>query len=188
MLVAGGLINGDQLKRALEEQKKRVGKLGEILTGLGFISEHDIATFLERQLHIPFIEIEKQLIDTNSVQILPGDMARRLIALPLYKDKDALVVAMADPLNIFGVDDIRKATGMEIRQVVATRSDILKAIDRYFGMSQSISRSHRFCRRTGSGTRGRRDHRSCRGRRARRQDGEHADRPGYLGPGQRHSY
>ena len=138
MLVAGGLINGDQLKRALEEQKKRVGKLGEILTGLGFISEHDIATFLGRQLHIPFIEIEKQLIDTNSVQILPGDMARRLIALPLYKDKDALVVAMADPLNIFGVDDIRKATGMEIRQVVATRSDILKAIDRYFGMSQSI--------------------------------------------------
>ncbi len=112
--------------------------MGEIPTDLGFISEHDIAAFLGRQLHIPFIEIEKQLIDTNSVQILPGDMARRLIALPLYKDKDALVVAVADPLNIFGVDDIRKATGMEIRQVVATRSDILKAIDRYFGMSQSI--------------------------------------------------
>ncbi len=138
MLVASGLIKDEQLKIALEEQKKRGGKVGEILVDLGFISEHNIATFLGRQLNIPYIEIDKQLIDVESVQILPGDMARRLVALPLYKDKQALVVAMADPLNIFGVDDIRKATGMEIRQVVATRSDILKAIDRYFGMRQTI--------------------------------------------------
>jgi type IV pilus assembly protein PilB len=138
MLVAGGMIKEDQLKKALEEQKKRGGKLGEILTDLGFISEHNIATFLARQLQIPFIEIDKQLIDNESVQLLPGDIARRIVAIPLYKDKEALVVAMADPLNIFGVDDIRKTTSREIRQVVATRSDIMKAIDRYYSMSQHI--------------------------------------------------
>jgi type IV pilus assembly protein PilB len=138
MLVAGGMIKEDQLKRALDEQKKRGGKLGEVLVDLGFISEHNIATFLGRQLHIPYIEIDKQLLDTDSVKLLSGDLARRLTAVPLYKDKEALVVAMADPLNIFGVDDIRKATGREVRQVVATRSDILKAIDRYYAMSQSI--------------------------------------------------
>ena len=66
MLVAGGLIKEEQLKRALDEQKKRGGKVGEILVDLGFISEHNIATFLARQLHIPYIEIEKQLIDTDS--------------------------------------------------------------------------------------------------------------------------
>jgi type IV pilus assembly protein PilB len=138
MLVASGLIHDEQLKKALDEQKRRGGKVGEILVDLGFISEHNIATFLGRQLNIPFIELDTQLIDAESVQILPGDMARRLVALPLYKDKEALVVAMADPLNIFGIDDIRKATGLEIRQLVATRSDILKAIDRYFGMKQTI--------------------------------------------------
>ncbi len=138
MLVAGGLIKDEQLMKALEDQKKRGGKIGEILVDLGFISEHNIATFLGRQLNVPYIDIDKQLVDVESVQILPGDMARRLVALPLYKDKEALVVAMADPLNIFGVDDIRKTTGLEIRQVVATRSDILRAIDRYFGMSQTI--------------------------------------------------
>jgi type IV pilus assembly protein PilB len=138
MLIAGGVIHDEQLKKALDEQKRRGGKVGEILIELGFLSEHNIATFLGRQLNIPFVELENQLIDAASVQILPGDMARRLVALPLYRDKEALVVAMTDPLNIFGIDDIRKATGLEIRPVVATRSDILRAIDRYLGMKQTI--------------------------------------------------
>jgi len=138
MLVTGGLIKEDQLKKALDEQKKRGGKVGEILIDLGFVSEHNLAVFLARQLQIAYIEIEKQLVDRESVKLIPGDMARRLQAIPLYKDKGALVVAMADPLNIFGFDDIQKATDMKITQVVATRSDILKAIDRYFGMSSAI--------------------------------------------------
>lgn len=138
MLVAGGLIKEEQLKRALEEQRKRGGKVGELLVELGFISEHNIATFLGKQLQIPYIEIEKQLVDAESVKLLPGDIARRIAAIPLYRDKDVLVVAMADPLNIFALDDIQKATGKAIKQVVATRSDIMKAVDRYHSMSQSI--------------------------------------------------
>jgi len=138
MLVADGLITEDQLKHALDEQKKGGRKLGEVLVDLGFISEHNIATFLGRQLHIPYVEIDRQLVDVETVKLISGDLARRLTAIPLYKDKTALVVAMADPLNIFGVDDIMKATGMEVKQVVATRSDIAKAIDRYYSMTQTI--------------------------------------------------
>ena len=138
LLVAGGLIKEEQLERALEEQKKRGGKVGEVLVDLGFINEHNLATFLARQLHVPYLEIEKQLVDPESVKLIPADMARRITAIPLYKDKEALVVAMSDPLNIFGLDDIRKAAGMEIRQVVATRSDIQKAISNYYGMGQTI--------------------------------------------------
>src|SRR5208283_5500167 len=138
MLVAGGLIKEEQLKRALEEQKKKGGKVGEILIELGFINEQNLAAFLGRQLYLPFIEIEKQLIDPEVVQLIPADMARRLSAIPLYRDKEAVVVAMADPLNIFGLDDVKKAAGREIRQVVATRSDIQRAIDRYYGMSKNI--------------------------------------------------
>ncbi len=138
MLVAGGMIKEEQLTRALEEQKKRGGKVGEILVDLGFVNEHNLATFLARQLHLPYIEIEKQLVDPDSVKMLPADVARRITAIPLYKDKEALVVAMADPLNIFGLDDMRKASGKEIRQVVATRSDIQRAISNYYGMGQTI--------------------------------------------------
>jgi type IV pilus assembly protein PilB len=132
------MIKDEQLKRALDEQKKRGGRVGELLVDLGFISEHNMATFLGRQLHIPYIEIEKQLIDLDVVQLIPADIARRVTAIPLYKDMEALVVAMADPLNIFGLDDLQKAAGRDIRLVVATRTDIQKAIDRYYGMSQSI--------------------------------------------------
>jgi len=138
MLVAGGLIKEEQLKRALDEQKKRGGKLGELLVEMGFISEHTIATFLGRQLHIPFIEVDKQLVDAESVKMIPADLARRLMAIPLYKDKEALVVAMADPLNIFGLDDIQKVVSRELKQVVATRTDIQKAIDRFYGVQQTI--------------------------------------------------
>jgi type IV pilus assembly protein PilB len=138
MLVAAGLIKDEQLKKALEEQKKRGGKVGEVLVDLGFITEHDLATFLGRQLNIPYIEIEKQLVDTDTVRLIPAAMARRLIAIPLYKDGDAVVVAAADPLNIFCIDDITKATCRLVRQVVATRSDILKAIDRYYGVTPAI--------------------------------------------------
>ncbi|MFA5074460.1 MAG: ATPase, T2SS/T4P/T4SS family [Nitrospirota bacterium] len=138
MLLAGKLIKEEHLKRALEEQNKRGGKIGEILVDLGFINEHSLATFLGRQLHIPFIEIEKQLVDQESMKMIPPDMARRLTAIPLYRDNENLMVAMADPLNIFGLDDIKKASGRDIRLMVATRSDIQRAIDRYYGMSQTI--------------------------------------------------
>src|SRR4030067_3276139 len=97
MLVAGGLITEDQLKKALDEQKKRGGKVGEVLVDLGFINEHDMATFLGRQLNLPYIEIEKQLVDTDIVRMIPGTMARRVIGLPLYKDKEALGVASEEP-------------------------------------------------------------------------------------------
>jgi type IV pilus assembly protein PilB len=138
MLIAGGLILEDQLKKALDEQRRRGGRVGEILVELGFVSEHNLATFLGRQLHIPFVEIEKQLVDPEVVKLIPGPMARRLMAIPLYRDSKALVVSMADPLNIFGVDDIKKATGQDVQLTVATRSDILKAIDKHFGMAPAI--------------------------------------------------
>lgn len=138
MLVAGGLITEEQLRKALDEQKKRGAKIGEIFVDLGFINELNLASFLGRQLNIPFIEIEKQLIDTDTVRLIPGSMARRLTAIPLYKEQGALVVAMADPLNIFGIDDIQKATGKDIRLAVATRSDILRAIDRYYDVSPAL--------------------------------------------------
>jgi type IV pilus assembly protein PilB len=138
MLVAGGLIKEEQLTRALEEQVKRGGKVGEILVDLGYINEHNLATFLARQLHLPYIEIEKQLVDPDCIRMISADMARRITAIPLYRDKEALVVAMADPLNIFGVDDMQKAAGKEIRKVVATRSDIQKAISSYYGMGHTI--------------------------------------------------
>jgi type IV pilus assembly protein PilB len=138
MMVGAGLINETQLKKALDEQRKRGGKLGEILVSLGFLTEHDFASILAQQLNISYVEIEKELVDVNTVRLLPEEMARRLAALPLYKRSDMIAVAMADPLDIFALDEIRSVLSREVFQLVAARSDILRSVSRYYGVSPEI--------------------------------------------------
>ncbi|MDH4163668.1 MAG: ATPase, T2SS/T4P/T4SS family [Nitrospirota bacterium] len=143
MLIAGGLLKEDQLAKALEEQKRRGGRIGEILIDLGFLTERNLAAFLSKQLHIPYVEIERQLIDPDVTKLVPAAMAQRLSALPLYRDKDTLIVAMADPLNIYGVDDLTKETKLDIELRVAERTDILRAVSKYYGMAPAIEEAER---------------------------------------------
>jgi type IV pilus assembly protein PilB len=138
MMVGSGLINEAQLRKALDDQKKRGGKLGELLVSLGYITEHDFAATLAQQLNISHVELEKELVDVNIARMIPEDMARRLAALPLYKKNDKIAVAMADPLDIFALDEIRGALNREVFQVVAVRSDILRSISRYYGVAPEI--------------------------------------------------
>jgi len=138
MMVAAGLINDGQLMKALDEQKKRGGQLGDILVNLGFVTEHDFASILARQLHIQYVEIEKEYVDVNIARLIPEEMARRLVVLSLRNDKERIVTAMANPLDIFALDDIRNTLSKEVVQVVATRSDILGAISRYYGVTPEI--------------------------------------------------
>src|SRR5574341_1219762 len=123
MLVAAGLIQDVQLKKVLDEKKKRGGRVGELLVELRLITENDLAVFLARQLGLPFVDLDKHLVDGEAVKLIPIELARRLSAIPLLKDDASLEVAMADPLDIFGLDDIRRAAGVEIRQAVAARRD-----------------------------------------------------------------
>jgi type IV pilus assembly protein PilB len=78
------------------------------------------------------------MVDRDAARLIPQEMARRLTAIPIASDEAGLVVAMADPLDIFCLDDIRKTTEKDIRQVVASRSDILRAIDRSYSINTVI--------------------------------------------------
>lgn len=138
LLVEAGIIQDVQLKKVLEEQKKRGGRVGEILVELKIISEHDLALYLAKHLNIPFVDLEKHMVDRDAARLIPQEMARRLIAIPIASDEAGLVVAMADPLDIFCLDDIRKTTEKDIRQVVASRTGILRAIDRSYSISPVI--------------------------------------------------
>lgn len=138
LLVDDGIIQDVQLKKVLEEQKKRGGRVGEILVELKIVSERDLALYLAKHMNIPFVDLEKHIVDRAAARLVPQEMARRLVAIPIASDEAGLVVAMADPQDIFCLDDIRKATEKEIRQVVASRSDILRAIDRSYGIEPVI--------------------------------------------------
>lgn len=133
LLISAGKITEEQLKYALEEQKKTGKKLGELLVEKGYIKEEEIIEVLEYQLGIPHMDLDKYFIDPEIPKLIPEKLARRHTLIPIRKERNKLIVAMSDPLNIFAIDDIKIATGFDVEPVIATRKNILNSIEQYYG-------------------------------------------------------
>ena len=138
VLVEEGLLSRDQLDKA-EEEQQRVGKsLGRVLVDMGLVKEADLVSALARQVGLEFVDLTETQIDAAAASLLPEQVSRRYRALPIGFDGTRLIVAMSDPANVFALDDIRTITGMEIKPVVATASDVEGAIRRYGQFEQSV--------------------------------------------------
>ncbi|WIF94511.1 type II secretion system ATPase GspE [Caminicella sporogenes] len=133
LLVDAGLITREELEEALKLQKKSGKKLGEILIQQGLITEKQIIEVLEFQLGIPHMDLDKYYIDPEIPKLISENLARRHLIIPIKKDRGKLVLAMADPLNIYAIDDVRIATGLDVEPVISTTQGILNAIDGYYG-------------------------------------------------------
>jgi type IV pilus assembly protein PilB len=131
ILMDGGLVNGDQLRGAMEEQKRVGRSLGRVLVDLGVLSESQLVAALAQQIGMDFVDLTDFPVDGSAVSRVSDAVCRRHTALPIGYDDGRLVVAMADPANVFGLDDMRSLSGMEIKPVVATKADVLAAINRY---------------------------------------------------------
>ncbi len=132
-----GIINQEQLSYALQRQKATGKKLGELLIEEGIIQEKQMIEVLEFQLGIPHMDLEKYFIDPEIPRLINENLARRHVLIPIRKDRDKLIVAMADPLNIFARDDVQIATNMQVEPVISTKHDILGAIDQYYGKQRA---------------------------------------------------
>lgn len=132
LLVREKLITHEQLKNALEEQKKSGGRLGYNLTKLGYISEENLTAFLSRQYGIPTIDLAAQDIDSEVLKLIPEDVAQKYQILPVSRTGSTLVVAMADPSNIFAIDDIKFLTGYNVEPLVASDAAIKSTIDKLY--------------------------------------------------------
>ena len=128
-----GLITNEQLKEALKVQKVVGKKLGEILNNEGIVSEYQIIEALELQLAMQYVDISKFFINLEATKLIDETLARRYTLIPISKTETTLVVAMADPTNIFAIDDIRMSTKLNIKPVISTKGHILNAIDQYYG-------------------------------------------------------
>jgi len=138
MLIAEGLISREQLERALAEQKLHGGRIGTLFRSMGFVTEEDIIKVLGKQLNIQAISLSSIIIDPDVVKIIPETMARRHQVIPLFKKDRVLTLAMVDPLNVFAIDDLRRATGIEIQPVVSSETDVMKSIDRFYGGTSTM--------------------------------------------------
>ncbi|HEV7766814.1 MAG TPA: type IV-A pilus assembly ATPase PilB [Thermoanaerobaculia bacterium] len=138
LLTKASLISQDQLKEALRVQKETGGKLGETLIKLGFVSEEDITECLSQQFGVPSINLQHFEIDSGVIKLIPGDVARKYNILPVNKTGATITIAMADPTNVFAMDDIKFMTGYNVEPVVASELGIKAAIDSYYGTTSSL--------------------------------------------------
>ncbi len=129
LLVRAGVITTEQLVQATEQAQGR--PLPAVLEELGFATEVLIAQTVAEQMGLPFVDIAAYDVDPNAAMLITTDMMKRYIALPVKLEDEELIVAMADPANIFAIDDLRIVTRMEIRTVVAVESDLISAIERF---------------------------------------------------------
>ncbi|KUK54678.1 MAG: General secretory pathway protein E [Desulfotomaculum sp. 46_296] len=130
-LIEEGLITGEQLDEALRVQTRTGELLGRILIELGMISEDS----LNKILGIHKIE-PKDEIKANLLKTIPEQLIRKYKMFPIRKEGKHLVVAMADPLNIIAIDDLRLLTGLDIKSVKASEKEINSYIDKYFGLPE----------------------------------------------------
>ncbi len=137
LLVRENLITLDQLRRAQEEQQKTGKRLGYSLTKLGFIAENDLVEFLSKQYGVPSINLSEFEIDPEVVKLVPEEVARKHMVMPVDRQGASLIVAMSDPSNIFAIDELKFLTGLNIEVVVASEVAIEEALDRYY--SQQVS-------------------------------------------------
>lgn len=135
LLVREKLLSAEQLKKAIEEQRSSGGRLGYNLAKLGYINEKDLTTFLSRQYGIPSIDLAATEIDAEIIKLIPEDVAKKYQVIPISRTGSTIIMAMADPSNIFAIDDIKFLTGYNVESVVASETAIKDAIEKYYAVA-----------------------------------------------------
>ena len=123
----------EQLSEALKLQSTNNKKLGEILMEKGYISETTLLRALSEQLNIEVVNLDNYHVNTDAVRLLSEKTAKRTCSVPLKHWEDRILVAMEDPLNIFYIEDIESETGRIAETVLASKTQIMGAIEKYMG-------------------------------------------------------
>ena len=138
MLLKAGLIDQEQLTEALESQKANGEKLGFNLVQLGYVQEDDITQLLSEQYGVPSINLRHFEIEESVINLIPSEVAQKYLVVPVNRTGATLTISMADPTNVFAMDDIKFMTGYNVEPVVASEIAIREAIDKYYGSSHAM--------------------------------------------------
>lgn len=137
LLIESGLLTEEQLQITLQD-KPAEQKLGDALLHRGYITEQQLIEVLEFQLGIPHISLYRYPFDTSLFNLISKETAKRNLVIPLKKDGDKLYVAMADPMDFFTIDDLRLSTGFHIETAIATKDDIIRAINKFYDIDEDF--------------------------------------------------
>ncbi len=137
LLVEANVISLSQLDEALVN-KSREEKLGDYLIRLQHITEQQLIEVLELQLGIPHIHLNQYFIEPELIQLVPKELAKRANIMPVRKDRNKLLVAMADPMDYFAIEELRMTTGYQIETSIAAKDDIYRTITKYYDLQESM--------------------------------------------------
>ena len=137
-LLGANLISEEQLQHALQLQSQKGMKLGEGLLEMGLLSEDELLPYIQRQMGVPAVRLREGLIDPRIVQVLPQDRAQKYKALAMFKVRDTLCVAMAEPQNLQQIDEIERITGLRVRPVFAFRLSVERMLQRCYEENFSV--------------------------------------------------
>lgn len=132
ILIKNKLITQDDLNLAVQVQKEHGGKLSDCLVKLNLINEKDLLIALSEGLGFPPISLARYKIEPDVLKLIPKELAKHYQIIPIAKMGKTLTVAMADPLNIFAIDDVKSLTGFEINPIIAGQKEILTTIEQYY--------------------------------------------------------
>ncbi|MHC4324781.1 MAG: GspE/PulE family protein, partial [Planctomycetota bacterium] len=132
LLLSKGLLNRRELTEALNEQRTRGGRLGEILVKLKMVSDEDVRIALAEHLSTEHVHLDGKEIDMNIARLVPEALAKRFNLVAIDEKDDKVLVAMADPLDIVATDTITMKTGREIQPVLSSLREIRQTIEKVY--------------------------------------------------------
>ena len=142
ILVREGVITEEELNKALQAQAHDGGPIGEVLIKLGLAEERDVVMALSKQLGIPHASYAKGLLkpvaEQDLITLIPEAFAREHLVLPISRNLNSLTVAFADPLDLITADNIRRMSGCLINPIIATKTDLRRAIDEFYGQRNML--------------------------------------------------
>src|SRR5713101_2006643 len=137
-LVAAGLVSEAQLELATREHQRHGGRLAKLIIQLGFVKPEKLAEFLGQKAGTRAIVLSRVVIDKTVTALVPQDVARRCVAMPVCRENGTLTVALADPFDVTAVDTLQQICGLAIEVVTAPERDILNCLDLYYGTGETI--------------------------------------------------
>ncbi len=141
LLLEGGAITRDQLDIALQRQKKTGQRIGSVLISLGLLTEEKLMLAIAKKLDIPHVNLRDMVIDRDIAGVISADLARKHLLIPIFKINKVLTVAMYDPLDFIALDELAYQTKLEIKRVVAAKSQIESAIESSYSIDEAVGRA-----------------------------------------------
>jgi type IV pilus assembly protein PilB len=142
LLVREQMLNKTQLKTAVDFQHKNEVSIGSAIVSLGYLSEEEMAQTLSREFGYPFIDLDQFEVYPDVLDLIPSEMAKRYLIMPIHLNRNTLTLAMMDPTDLDSLEDIKFRTGLSLQPVIASESAIMRAVQKYYGTSDALRPKH----------------------------------------------